>query len=68
MYKNKIREYRKIEGMTLEEMAEKIGISTGYLCHLEKGTRKNPSTKIMEKVAKVLGRNIAEIFFEGEKT
>lgn len=67
MYKNKIREYRKIEGMTLEEMAGKIGISTGYLCHLEKGTRRNPSTEIMEKVAKILGKNIAEIFFEGEK-
>lgn len=67
MYKNKIREYRKVEGMTLEEMAGKIGISVGYLCHLEKGTRKNPSTWIMEKVAKVLGKNIAEIFFEEDK-
>ena len=67
MYKNKIREYRKKEGMTLEEMEKKIGISIGYLCHLEKGTRKNPSTNIMEKVAKLLGKNIAEIFFEGEK-
>lgn len=67
MYKNRIREYRKVEGMTLEEMAGKIGISAGYLCHLEKGTRKNPSTKVMEKVAKILGKNIAEIFFEGEK-
>lgn len=67
MYKNKIREYRKIEGMTLEEMSGKIGISIGYLCHLEKGTRRNPSTEIMEKVAKILGKSIAEIFFEGEK-
>lgn len=67
MYKNRIREYRKIEGMTLEEMAKKIGISVGYLCHLEKGTRKNPSTQIMEKVAVILGKNVAEIFFQGEK-
>lgn len=67
MYKNKIREYRKIEGMTLEEMAKKVGISVGYLCHLEKGTRKNPSTQIMEKVAVILGKNVAEIFFGEEK-
>ena len=53
--------------MTLEEMAGKIGISVGYLCHLEKGTRRNPSTGIMEKVAKILDKNIAEIFFEEEK-
>lgn len=42
MYKNEIRKYRKEIGMNLEEMAKKVGISTGYLCHLEKGTRKNP--------------------------
>ena len=47
MYKNKIKLYRKDEKMTLEELAKITGISTGYLCHLEKGTRNNPSTKIM---------------------
>lgn len=63
MYKNEIRKYRKEIGMNLEEMAKKVGISTGYLCHLEKGTRKNPSTKIMEDIAKILGKTITEIFF-----
>lgn len=64
MYKNSIRKYRKEKGMKLEEMARKVGISTGYLCHLEKGTRKNPSTKLMEDIAKLLGKTIIEIFFE----
>lgn len=64
MYKNKIRKYRREIGMNLDEMAKYIGISTGYLCHLEKGTRKNPSTEVMEKIAKTLGKTIAEIFFE----
>ena len=63
MYKNRIREYREAKGMNLEEMAKKAGISTGYLCHLEKGTRQNPSTKIMENIAKTLGRTVTEIFF-----
>ena len=63
MYKNSIRKYRKEKGMKLEEMARKVGISTGYLCHLEKGTRKNPSTQIMEEIAKILGKTIQEIFF-----
>lgn len=63
MYKNKIREYRKEKGMNLEELAIKSEISPGYLCHLEKGTRKNPSIQVMEKIAKVLGRDIADIFF-----
>lgn len=63
MYKNKIKLYRKDEKLTLEELAKITGISTGYLCHLEKGTRNNPSTKIMEKIAKALNKSIAEIFF-----
>lgn len=63
MYKNKIRELRKQKGMNLDEVARKAGISIGYLCHLEKGTRANPSIQVMEEIAKVLGKNIAEIFF-----
>ena len=65
MYRNSIRKYRKEKGLNLEEMAKEIGISTGYLCHLEKGTRQNPSTKIMEKIAKILGKTVSELFFEG---
>jgi DNA-binding XRE family transcriptional regulator len=63
MYKNKIREYRIQKGMNLKELAEKAEISTGYLCHLEKGTRVNPSIKVIEKIAKVLGKNISDLFY-----
>lgn len=63
MYQNKIRLYRKQKGMNLDELAKKAGISTGYLCHLEKGTRANPSIPIMEKIAEILEKNIADIFF-----
>lgn len=63
MYKNRIREYRKEKGMKLEELANKVGISIGYLCHLERGSRVNPSIQIMEKIAKILEKNVAEIFF-----
>ena len=63
MYKNEIKKYRKQKGLTLKEVAEKSGISVGYLCHLEKGTRDNPSTEVMENIAIVLNKSIAEIFF-----
>lgn len=65
MCRNSIKKYRKEQGLNLEQMSEKIGISTGYLCHLEKGTRKNPSIKVMEKISKALGKTISEVFFEG---
>ena len=63
MYKNKIKQYRTKKGLTLKEVADKCGISAGYLCHLEKGKRANPSTEVMENIAIVLGKSIPEIFF-----
>ena len=63
MYKNKIKEYRIKRGLTLKEVAEKCGISAGYLCHLEKGNRDNPSTEVMENIAMALDKSIPEVFF-----
>ena len=63
MYKNKIAVYRKHLNMTLSEMAVKVGISPGYLCHLENGSRCNPSIEVMEKIAKVLHSSISDVFF-----
>ena len=63
MYKNKIRIYRIKRGLTIKELADKCGVSAGYICHLEKGNRDNPSTEVMENIAIVLGKTIPEIFF-----
>lgn len=63
MYYNKLRIMRKTKKMTLEELADKCGVSAGYLCHLEKGTRNHPSIEVMEKIAKALNTDIFEIFF-----
>ena len=63
MYKNKIKKYRELRGLTLKELAEKSGVSAGYLCHLEKGNRDNPSTEVMENIAIALDKSIPEIFF-----
>ena len=66
MYKNNIKKFRKEQGLTLKTLSEKVKISAGYLCHLEKGTRKNPSTEIMENLSKILQKSISEIFFSEE--
>ncbi len=63
MYKNQIRKIRKQQGMTLLKLSELSGVSAGYLCHLEKGSRKNPSIKMMEKISGALNKSITEIFF-----
>ena len=63
MYKNRIKETRKEQGLTLMEIAKTTGISVGYICHLEKGTRRNPSAQVMERIALALNKNVYEIFF-----
>lgn len=63
MYYSKLKRIRKEKGMTLEKLAELTGISAGYLCHLEKGSRTNPSIEVMEKIAKALDKQIFDIFF-----
>ena len=64
MYKNKMKKIRKAKGMTLEKLSDKTGISVGYLSHLERGTRGNPTIIIMDKIAYALGESVQEIFLE----
>ena len=66
MENNRIKQIRLKKGMSLIELAEKSEISAGYLCHLEKGSRKNPSVIIMKKISKALGKSITEVFLIDE--
>ena len=63
MYHNQIKKIRQEQGMTLVKLSELSGVSVGYLCHLERGSRKNPSVDIMEKISIALNKKITEIFF-----
>ncbi len=60
--KNKIKKIRKEKQMTLLDLSKKSGLSVGYLCHLEKGSRSNPSFEVMNKISKALDKSIAEVF------
>lgn len=60
---NNIKKYREEQNLSLSELAQKTGFSVGYICHLEKGTRNNPTYSAMKKIANELGRNIEEIFY-----
>lgn len=62
MHNNKIKNLRKEKGITLLELSNLCGISVGYLCHLEKGSRRNPSLDVMEKISKALNKSVAEVF------
>lgn len=63
MYHNQIKRIREEKGITLLKLSDLSGVSVGYLCHLERGSRSNPSIGVMEKISKALDKTIAEIFF-----
>lgn len=63
MYINNLRNIRKSKNLTIQELSDLSGVSMGYICHLERGTRKNPSRDVMEKISRVLGEPIIKIFF-----
>ena len=60
MRENRIKEFRINKGITLNEERE---YQHGYICHLEKGTRKNPSIEVMKSIAKALDVKVPEVFF-----
>lgn len=64
MYKNNLKKIRIEKGMTMEKLSDKTGLSIGYICHLEKGSRNNPSIETMEKIAKALDKTVAQVFFD----
>lgn len=63
MYINNLRKIRKSKNLTIQELSELSGVSMGYICHLERGSRQNPSRDVMEKISKVLEEPIIKIFF-----
>lgn len=63
MYHNQIKKIRQEKGITLLKLSELSGVSVGYLCHLEKGSRRNPSVEVMGKISDALNKTITEIFF-----
>lgn len=59
---NNIKEIREQQGISQEKLAELSELSNGYICHLEKGSRKNPTYNSMQKIAKALNKEVREVF------
>lgn len=56
-----IREARKKKGLTTTEVAEMVGVSQGYISHLENNRKKNPSPENLAKLSKVLDIPLLEL-------
>lgn len=62
----KIKTLRKSAGLTQERLAEKCDISTSYLGHIERGTRR-PSLETAVRIADVLSVGVDEIILADKK-
>jgi transcriptional regulator with XRE-family HTH domain len=54
-----VRQERKVLGMPIGEMADKIGVSTPYLSQLETGVRP-PSGRVLDKIIALFDLNQAD--------
>jgi transcriptional regulator with XRE-family HTH domain len=52
---------RNAKGLTQEQLRKRAGVSRGYLADLEAGHRKNPSVKVLRRLAKALGVPVTEL-------
>jgi len=57
----RIASLRKDAGLTQDQLAVKTGLDRTFIGYLEKGNR-NPSVETANKIARVLGVKIDEIF------
>lgn len=62
--KNRVKEYREIENLTQEELAEKSEVSRNTISALETGTNTNVTYETMIKIARALNQKVVTIFFE----
>jgi len=56
----RLRRLRKAKGLTLAQLAERVGRSEGYLSRLERG-QVNPSLSTLKRIADVLGRPVVQL-------
>ena len=56
----KIKYYRKLKGLTLEELAKMVGVTDGTISNYERGTRK-PSYEMLLKLSEALDTDVAHL-------
>lgn len=60
----RIKEYREELKMSQTELSEKAKVSRTIISGLESGSITVTTTETLLKIAKALGKNVSDIFFE----
>jgi len=56
-----VRTRRRALDMSQEELGDKSDLNRGYISDIERGLR-NPSLKVIDRIAKALGMELDELF------
>jgi XRE family transcriptional regulator of biofilm formation len=56
-----IQKLRASKDMTQRDLAREAQVTPGYIAQLEMGIRKNPSLKVLKKLAEALGVPVTEL-------
>lgn len=59
--KNRVREFRQRNGMTIRQLHEATGVSTGHLSDIEAG-KYAPNVLFAKRLARALGTTVDELF------
>lgn len=57
-----LNKFMRLRGMTITELSHASHVKRAYVSHLVHGDRKNPSPKIVNKLARALGVSPEELF------
>ncbi len=61
----RINEYRRQAGMTIDELARRSGVSRGTLNKIVGGETKSPTLAVMDAIARALGRTLNDFAEDG---
>jgi DNA-binding XRE family transcriptional regulator len=62
-WRNHIRHWRAVAGLSLSEAARRIGCSKAHLHDLESGRSANPSIALLRGIAETYGRGLMEVAY-----
>ncbi|HFL2582075.1 TPA: helix-turn-helix transcriptional regulator [Clostridioides difficile] len=65
MFKSNLKYYRELNKLTQKQLALEVNVSKEYISQIERGI-KNPGFFTAQKIAKILGITIDELFFKNE--
>ena len=57
----RIRYYRKMNNITQIELAEKLGVASGYISNIEQGNR-NPSLEMLVQICDWFGVELTDVY------